>query len=301
MPGQRRGRRQIEALACLRVATPPAERFNTFESHPAATNAWRPHQVSGIAYLPNILHKCDRFDLSPRTNGKSKCSETRPMGAGRRQIESVALCVWQCHLRNVSTLSKRGVKRLAAAAAHSAMPSGGTRRRTGRGTGGRTRRRTGGRTRRRPWSPSHRLSRRGTMLCRPGRGLRHVAPPAWTRTRRIVADHRTGRVAVPRGRRRRNHDSRLPGVHDDRMLQNGGLLRRLDARAVAMGADGRAIGMGDNLRAVTDRAKRPVDIASVHPGSRRHASGRQDQCRSRQSRREVLVHDPPPFYKRQGG
>ena len=36
------------------------------------------------AYLPNILHKCDRFDLSPRTNGKSKCSETRPMGAGRR-------------------------------------------------------------------------------------------------------------------------------------------------------------------------------------------------------------------------
>ena len=25
----------------------------------------------------------------------------------RRQIESVALCVWQCHLRNVSTLSNR--------------------------------------------------------------------------------------------------------------------------------------------------------------------------------------------------
>ena len=73
----------------------------------AATNARRPHQVSGIAYLPNILHKCDRFDLSPRTNGKSKCSETRPMGAGRRQIESVALCVWQRHLRNVSTLSNR--------------------------------------------------------------------------------------------------------------------------------------------------------------------------------------------------
>ena len=51
--------------------------------------------------------ECDRFDLSPRTNGKAKCSETRPMGAGRRQIESVALCVWQCHLRNVSTLSNR--------------------------------------------------------------------------------------------------------------------------------------------------------------------------------------------------
>ena len=63
--------------------------------------------MSGIAYLPNILHKCDRFDLSPRTNAKSKCSETRPMGAGRRPIESVALCVWQCHLRNVSTLSNR--------------------------------------------------------------------------------------------------------------------------------------------------------------------------------------------------
>ena len=102
---------KCEAIACLRVATPPAERFNTFESHPAATNAWRPHQVSGIAYLPNILHKCDRFDLSPRTNGKSKCSETRPMGAGRRQIESVALCVWQCHLRNVKTLSNRTTRR----------------------------------------------------------------------------------------------------------------------------------------------------------------------------------------------
>ena len=43
----------------------------------------------------------------PRTNGKSKCGETRPMGAGRRQIESVTLCVWQCHLRNISTLSNR--------------------------------------------------------------------------------------------------------------------------------------------------------------------------------------------------
>ena len=47
-------------------------------------------EVSGITYLPNILHKCDRFDLSPRTNGKSKCSETRPMGAGRREIEAIA-------------------------------------------------------------------------------------------------------------------------------------------------------------------------------------------------------------------
>ena len=50
-----------------------------------------------------------RVREGPRTNGKSKCSETRPMGAGRKcaQIESVALCVWQCHLRNVSTLSNR--------------------------------------------------------------------------------------------------------------------------------------------------------------------------------------------------
>ena len=52
---------------------------------------------------------CERGRVreGPRTNGKSKCSETRPMGAGCRQIESVALCVWQCHLRNVSTLSNR--------------------------------------------------------------------------------------------------------------------------------------------------------------------------------------------------
>ena len=52
-------------------------------------------------------HKCDRFDLSPLTNGKSKCCETRPMSAGRKCAESVALCVWQCHLRNVLTLSNR--------------------------------------------------------------------------------------------------------------------------------------------------------------------------------------------------
>ena len=52
---------------------------------------------------------CERGRVreGPRTNAKSKCSETRPMGAGRRQIESVALCVWQCHLRNISTLSNR--------------------------------------------------------------------------------------------------------------------------------------------------------------------------------------------------
>ena len=52
---------------------------------------------------------CERGRVreGPCTNAKSKCSETRPMGAGCRQIESVALCVWQCHLRNISTLSNR--------------------------------------------------------------------------------------------------------------------------------------------------------------------------------------------------
>ena len=44
----------------------------------------------GRHYLPNILHKCDRFDLSPRTDGKSKCSETMPMGAGRKCAEESA-------------------------------------------------------------------------------------------------------------------------------------------------------------------------------------------------------------------
>ena len=33
------------------------------------------------------------------------------MGAGRRLIESVALCVWQRHLRNVSTLPNRTPRR----------------------------------------------------------------------------------------------------------------------------------------------------------------------------------------------
>ena len=57
---------------------------------PCLTQPLLPHhwgQTFGVSLgvcLPNILHKCDRFDLSPRTNGKSTCSETRPMGAGRK-------------------------------------------------------------------------------------------------------------------------------------------------------------------------------------------------------------------------
>ena len=157
--------------------------------------------------------------------------------------------------------------------------TGGTGRRTRCGTGGR------------PWSRSRRLSRCRTML--------HGLWPA----RRSAMGNRTGRVATPRRRRRtrREHDSRLPGVHDNRILHDGGLLRRFDARAVAVGADGRAVGMRHDLHAVTDRAKRSVDLTAVHPGPRRHAPGRQNQRRSCKNRQIVLVHRAPPFYDKQGG
>ena len=51
--------------------------------------------------------KCGQLDLSPRCNTQSTYCKFQVNRAGRRQIESVALCVWQRHLRNVSTLSNR--------------------------------------------------------------------------------------------------------------------------------------------------------------------------------------------------
>ena len=39
------------------------------------------------------------------SKGRREARRSRPQGPA--QIESVALCVWQCHLRNVSTLSNR--------------------------------------------------------------------------------------------------------------------------------------------------------------------------------------------------
>ena len=96
----------------------------------AATNASCPRYASRNAYLPYIMHGCDRFDLSRgrlrvasrspsatsppnyvlrrmRCNTQSTYCKFQVNRAGRQQIESVALCVWQRHLRNVSTLSNR--------------------------------------------------------------------------------------------------------------------------------------------------------------------------------------------------
>ena len=42
-----------------------------------------------------------------RCNTQSTYCKFQVNRAGRRRIESVALCVWQCHLRSVSTLSNR--------------------------------------------------------------------------------------------------------------------------------------------------------------------------------------------------
>ena len=104
-------------------------------------------------------------------------------------------------------------------------------------------------------------------------------------------------------RRRRGCDHRTPRITDDRVFHDDRLVHgRLDARAVAMGTDRRSVSMSHDLHAVADRAERTVDPAAVDPGTRRHAAGRENQRRSRQSFREILVHSTPrfPFYKKQG-
>ena len=81
--GSGRGRHRRHRAATSRTArrdrldlslTAPLARhtLSFIRSVGRATNARRPHQVSGIAYLPNIQHKCDRFELLPRKNGQSK-------------------------------------------------------------------------------------------------------------------------------------------------------------------------------------------------------------------------------------
>ena len=102
--------------------------------------------------------------------------------------------------------------------------------------------------------------------------------------------------------RRRKNRSRAPGVHDDAVLHDHRLCGRLNASAIAMGADRRTVRMGDDLRPVADRAEGTVNIIAVHPRPRRHAAGRKSECRSRQNRHAVLVHSTPhfPFYREQG-
>ena len=93
----------------------------------AATNASCPRYASRNAYLPYIMHGCDRFDLSRgrlrvasrspsatsppnyvlrriRCNTQSTYCKFQVNRAGRRQIESVALCACRRHLRIISTL-----------------------------------------------------------------------------------------------------------------------------------------------------------------------------------------------------
>ena len=134
--------------------------------------------------------------------------------------------------------------------------------------------------------------------CLPWRGPRRANVPMSTAsamfgtagTRRIVMMNRPRMVPARRRRWRR-----APRVHDNRVLHDDRLLRRLDARSVAMRANGRPVGMRDDLHAVADRAERTVDVTSVNPCAGRHAAGHKGNCRSRQNRLEVLVHDPPPF------
>ena len=55
------------------------------------------------------LGQWSRVENAPKkaqlSKGRREARRSRPQGPA--QIESVALCVWQCHLRNVSTLSNR--------------------------------------------------------------------------------------------------------------------------------------------------------------------------------------------------
>ena len=90
-----------------------------------------------------------------------------------------------------------------------------------------------------------------------------------TDTRRIAMTNRP-RTMTTRRRRRRT-----PGVHDNRILHHDRirLFGRFDSRPVTMRADGRPIGMCNNLHAVADRADWTVDVTPVDPcAGRRTAS-----------------------------
>ena len=101
--------------------------MNTRVRASAATNASCPRYASRNTYLPYIMHGCDRFDLSRgrlrvasrspsatsppnyvlrrmRCNTQSTYCKFQVNRAGRRQIESVALCAYRRHLRIISTL-----------------------------------------------------------------------------------------------------------------------------------------------------------------------------------------------------
>ena len=137
---------------------------------------------------------------------------------------------------------------------------------------------TGGRARR-GWAGD--WARRGTRRRRTVHG----------RTRRVMrrrAMHdRT--VMMPARRRRR-----APGV-DNHRVHDWRLLGRLDARAVAMRADRRSVGVRHDPRAVADRAKRSVDVIAVDPRSGRRTADRENERRRRQNRQDVLVHVTPRF------
>ena len=141
---------------------------------------------------------------------------------------------------------------------------------------------------------------RRTMCSRTCAPLRRPGSPAMMRTRRIAVDARPRMVIVSTRRagrrRRRGCDHRSPCVANDRVLHNDRLVRgRLDARPVAMGTNGRPIGMCNHLHSVADRAERTVDVTAVDPGTRRDTPGREDQRRSRKNRQIVLVHNAPRF------
>ena len=153
----------------------------------------------------------------------------------------------------------------------------------------------------------------GSAAARSGRTCGGTGPCGRTRSRcsatssaAMMGTADTRRIAMWNRPRmmptRRRWRRRTPRVHDDRVLHHDRLFERFDARPVAMGAEGRPVGMRDDLHAVADRAERTVDVASVDPRAGRHAAGRKGNRRSRQNRREVLVHDPPPFpfYRKQG-
>ena len=128
--------------------------------------------------------------------------------------------------------------------------------------------------------------------CASGRTRRTDSVMSSGMVRRLAMSARMMIVPTRWGRRRERRGT--PRV-DDHVLHDDRLLRRLDARAVAMRAHGRPVGMGDDLRAVADRAERTVNVTAVHPCSGRYAASRERYRRRRENRQIVLVHDPPHF------
>ena len=98
-----RARRQMrgDRIKCLGLRTDRTSCMNATDSI-CRRARMESQSVVKLGQWARVENAPKKAQLS---KGRREARRSRPQGPA--QIESVALCVWQCHLRNVSTLSNR--------------------------------------------------------------------------------------------------------------------------------------------------------------------------------------------------